>query len=69
MRMTPWGEMSYFDYKKKIEFSNQEANNINKIRDDFFLGKNFDYRLSVIDLLFLRGPESGFLIRNFNKKN
>ena len=54
---------------KKIEFSNQEANDINKIRDDFFLGKNFDYGYSVIDLLFLRGPESGFLIRNFNKKN
>jgi len=54
---------------RKIEFLNQQANDINQIRDDFFLGKNFDYRLSVIDLLFLRGPESGFLIRNFNKKN
>ena len=52
---------------KKIEFSNGQANDINKIRDDFFLGKNFDYRYSVIDLLFLRGPESGFLIRNFKK--
>ena len=54
---------------RKIEFLNHQANDINQIRDDFFLGKNFDYRLSVIDLLFLRGPESGFLIRNFNKKN
>ena len=54
---------------KKIEFLNQQANDINQIRDDFFLGKNFDYSYSVIDLLFLRGPESGFLIRNFNKKN
>ena len=52
---------------KKIEFPNEQANDINKIRDDFFLGKNFDYRYSVIDLLFLRGPESGFLIRNFKK--
>ena len=54
---------------RKIEFPNQQANDINQIRDDFFLGKNFDYNFSVIDLLFLRGPESGFLIRNFNKKN
>ena len=54
---------------RKIEFLNQQANDINQIRDDFFLGKNFDYSYSVIDLLFLRGPESGFLIRNFNKKN
>ena len=52
---------------KKIELSNNQANDINLIRDDFFLGKNFDYKFSVIDLLFLRGPESGFLIRNFKK--
>ena len=54
---------------RKIQFPNQLSNDINRIRDDFFLGKNFDYSYSVIDLLFLRGPESGFLIRNFNKKN
>tara|TARA_B110000003_G_scaffold45391_1_gene43194 strand:- start:526 stop:1131 length:606 start_codon:yes stop_codon:yes gene_type:complete len=54
---------------RKIQFPNQQSNDINRIRDDFFLGKNFDYSYSVIDLLFLRGPESGFLIRNFNKKN
>ena len=30
-----------------------------------FLGKKFDCRLSVIDLLFLKGPESGFFINNF----
>ena len=54
---------------RKIQFPNQQSNDINRIRDDFFLGKNFDYGYSVIDLLFLRGPESGFLIRNFNKKN
>ena len=28
-------------------------------------GKKFDCRLSVIDLLFLKGPESGFFINNF----
>ena len=52
---------------KQIEFPNGQANDINKIRNDFILGKNFDYRYSVIDLLFLRGPESGYLIRNFKK--
>ena len=50
---------------KRIDFPIGHVNNINKIRDDFFLGKNFDYRYSVIDLLFLKGPETGFLIRNF----
>jgi hypothetical protein len=52
----------------KTKFSNHQVNDVNQIRDNFFLGKNFDYNISVIDLLFLKGPESGFLIRNFNKK-
>ncbi|MAD59089.1 MAG: hypothetical protein CMB81_02005 [Flammeovirgaceae bacterium] len=40
-------------------------NDVHIMRKDFFLGKNFDYKLSVLDLLFLKGPESGFYIRNF----
>ena len=34
-------------------------------RKNIFFGKKFDCRLSVIDLLFLKGPESGFFINNF----
>ena len=41
------------------------VDNIVKMRDDFLLGKNFDYSLSVVDLLFLKGPETGYYIRNF----
>lgn len=37
----------------------------NKSRKNLFLGKKFDYKVSVIDLLFLKGPESGFFINNF----
>ena len=37
----------------------------NKFRKNLFLGKKFDYKVSVIDLLFLKGPESGFFINNF----
>ena len=29
LRITPWGEMSYFDYKKRIEFSKKEYDEIN----------------------------------------
>ena len=36
-----------------------------KWKKNEFLGKKFDYKLSVIDLLFLKGPESGFFINNF----
>ena len=39
--------------------------NNNKFRKNLFLGKKFDYKVSVIDLLFLKGPESGFFINNF----
>lgn len=54
--------------KKTILKSNNSlmiVDNIVKMRDDFLLGKNFDYRLSVVDLLFLKGPETGYYIRNF----
>ena len=36
-------------------------------RENVFLGKKFDYNLSVIDLLFLKGPESGFLLIIFKE--
>ena len=47
------------------ETSLSSNNDVHIMRKDFFLGKNFDYKLSVLDLLFLKGPESGFYIRNF----
>ena len=47
------------------ETSLPSARNVKLMRNDFFLGKNFDYELSIVDLLFLKGPESGFYIRNF----
>ena len=34
MRETPWGKLSYFDYKKKIEFGENEYNEINKYCKD-----------------------------------
>ena len=49
----------------KSHNSLMSVDNVSKMRDDFLLGKNFDYSLSVIDLLFLKGPETGFYIRNF----
>ena len=30
LRQTPWGEMTYLDYKKKIEFGSKEFNEIDK---------------------------------------
>ena len=30
LRQTPWGEMSYLEYKKKIEFGDKEFREINK---------------------------------------
>ena len=55
-------------YKNKIihsETSLPSIKNVKVMRNDFFLGKNFDYKISIVDLLFLKGPESGFYIRNF----
>ena len=49
--------------------SNIEKNNIEEQRNNLFLGKKFDYSYSVIDLIFLKGPESGYFIRNFKEKN
>ena len=46
-------------------YINNKKQNIKDIRENFFHGKVFDYDISVIDLLFLKGPESGYYIRNF----
>ena len=57
-----------FNYKNTIfndETSLSSIKEVDIMRKDFFLGKNFDYRISIVDLLFLKGPESGFYIRNF----
>ena len=49
--------------------SNLALDNIEEERNNLFLGKKFDYGYSVIDLIFLKGPESGYFIRNFKEKN
>ena len=38
MRKTPWGEMKYIDYKKKIEFEKKEYDEIFKYCDDKGIG-------------------------------
>ena len=48
---------------------NSGQNNIDEKRNNLFVGKKFDYDYSVIDLIFLKGPESGYFIRNFKEKN
>ena len=48
---------------------NSKKNNIDLKRNNLFIGKEFDYDYSVIDLIFLKGPESGYFIRNFKEKN
>ena len=45
MRMTPWGEMSYFDYKKKIEFSKKEYDEI----DNYSKSLGIDWTASAWD--------------------
>ena len=46
MRETPWGYISYLDYKKKIEFSKDDY----KIIDDFCKEENIEWFASVWDL-------------------
>ena len=58
-----------FDNKAGLMESIASANNIDLKRNNLFLGKEFDYDYSVIDLIFLKGPESGYFIRNFKEKN
>ena len=55
-------EYDHYNSFSKKEYVDQKRNN-------FFLGKKFDYDYSVIDLIFLKGPESGYFIRNFKEKN
>jgi N-acetylneuraminate synthase len=62
-RITPWGEMTYFEYKKKIEFSTNEYNEINsyckKLGIDWSASawdtKSLDF-LSQYDLPFIKVP-------------
>ena len=51
--------------RNERSYINNKKQNIKDIRENFFHGKVFDYDVSVIDLLFLKGPESGYYIRNF----
>ncbi len=46
MRSTPWGEMSYIDYKKKIELTRRTYNDI----DDFAKNIGVDWSASVWDV-------------------
>ena len=46
MRDTPWGRMSYIDYKKKIEFQSKEYNYIDK----YCREKPVDWTASVWDI-------------------
>tara|TARA_Y100000590_G_C15708265_1_gene1009409 strand:- start:364 stop:1224 length:861 start_codon:yes stop_codon:yes gene_type:complete len=45
-RDTPWGKMKYIDYKYKVEFEQDEYNEIN----DYCKDKNLDWTVSVWDL-------------------
>jgi len=45
MRKTPWGEMRYIDYKKKIEFEKEEYDEL----FDYAKGKNIELFASVWD--------------------
>lgn len=46
MRTTPWGNMTYFDYKLKIEFGEKEYKEI----DNYCKDLNIDWFVSVWDL-------------------
>ena len=58
MRETPWGYISYLDYKKKIEFSKKEY----EIIDIYCKEKNIEWLASAWDLDSLR------FIEEFNPK-
>jgi len=57
MRETPWGEMSYIDYKYKVEFEKEQYDEINK----YCLAKPLDWTVSVWDQNSLE-----FVIKNYN---
>ena len=46
LRSTPWGEMSYIDYKHRVEFGKEQYNYIN----DYCAEKPIDWSASVWDL-------------------
>ena len=46
MRDTPWGRMTYLDYKYKVEFGQHEYDVI----DDYSKQKPIDWTVSVWDL-------------------
>jgi len=46
IRTTPWGDMTYFDYKLKIEFGEEEYREI----DEYCKDLNIDWFVSVWDL-------------------
>ena len=46
MRSTPWGEMSYIDYKHRIEFGKKEYDEIN----DYCLERDIEWFASVWDI-------------------
>jgi len=54
LRQTPWGEMTYFDYKKKIEFEKNEYDIIDKYCNE----KPIDWTASVWDI-----PSLEFLLK------
>lgn len=60
LRMTPWGEISYFAYKEKIEFSESEYNEI----DNFCRELDIDWAASAWDVesvKFLSKYDSPFI--------
>ena len=46
LRQTPWGEMTYLDYKHKIEFGKKEFDEI----DDYCRQKGIDWSASPWDM-------------------
>ena len=56
LRITPWGEMTYFDYKKKIEFSKKEYDEI----DNYCKSLGIDWTASAWDI------DSIDFINNYN---
>jgi N-acetylneuraminate synthase len=59
IRQTPWGEMTYLEYKWKIEFNEEQYQEIH----DFCMSIGIDWFASVWDL------DSVEFIRKLNKKN
>ena len=56
IRLTPWGKITYFDYKKKIEFSLEDYNEIDKYCKEI----DIDWSASAWD------TESIIFLKQFN---